>query len=80
MRIILKLLKKLKKKAEIYCVDETGIRSDQHFGRSYSPKGKTLLIQIDARRVKINVISSVTNLGKVRFMTYTDKMNAKNLI
>ena len=76
-----KISKRAKKeKAEIHWVDETGIRSDQHYGRSYSPKGKTPLIQIDARRIKINLISSITNRGKVRFMTYHDKMNAKILM
>ncbi len=71
-----KIKKKAKKeKAEIHWVDETGLRSDQHYGRSYSKRGKTPVIQIDTRRIRVNLISSVTNRGKIRFMTYYDSLD-----
>ena len=76
-----KITKKSKKqKADIHWVDETEIRSDQHYGRSYSPKGKTPLIRIDLRKVKINIISSISKLGKMRFMTYKETLNTKIFI
>ncbi|MCP3923130.1 MAG: IS630 family transposase [Desulfobacterales bacterium] len=67
-------------RAEIHWIDETGIRSDIHYGRSYSPKGKTPVIRVDARRTSVNIVSSITNRGKIRFMTYCNTMNTKKLI
>lgn len=66
--------------AEIHWGDETGIRSDSQHGRSYAPRGKTPVIRLSAKRASINMISTVTNQGKVRFMIYRDSMNAKRLI
>jgi len=66
--------------AEIQWGDETGMRNDSHYGRGYSPKGKTPVINLSARRVSINMISSITNRGKVRFMMYRKNMNADVLI
>ncbi|VAX33376.1 Mobile element protein, partial [hydrothermal vent metagenome] len=65
---------------ELHWGDETGIRSDSQHGRSYSPQGKTPIIRLSAKRVSVNMISTITNQGKVRFMIYKDKMNAKVLI
>lgn len=65
---------------EIHWGDETGVRSDCQHGRSYAPKGKTPAIRISARRCSLNMISSITNQGKVRFMIYTTKMTAQLLI
>lgn len=65
--------------AEIHWGDETGVRSDCQHGRGYSPKGKTPVIRLSAKRASINMISSITNQGKVRFMVYQDTMNAKVL-
>ena len=66
--------------AEIHWGDETGFRNDHHYGRGYSPKGKTPVVRLSAKRVSINMISSITNQGKVRFMIYSKNMNAKVLI
>ncbi len=66
--------------AEIHWGDETGVRSDSQHGRSYAPKGKTPVIRLSAKRTSINMISTVTNQGKVRFMIYKETMNAKLLI
>lgn len=66
--------------AEIHWGDETGIRNDCQHGRSYAPKGKTPVQQLQAKRFSLNMISSITNQGKVRFMIYRDKMNSKRFI
>jgi transposase len=66
--------------AEIHWGDETGVRGDCQHGRGYAPKGKTPVIRLSVKRSSINMISSITNQGKVRFMIYTDNMNAKRLI
>jgi len=67
-------------KAEIHWGDETGLCSDSQYGRSYAPKGKTPTIRLNARRDRINLISSITNQGKVRFMIYDKTMNAQVFI
>lgn len=66
--------------AEIHWGDETGIRSDSQHGRSYAPRGKTPAIAISAKRTSVNMISSVTNQGKIRFMLYEKTLNAQLLI
>lgn len=66
--------------AEIHWGDETGVRSDCQHGRGYSPRGKTPIIRLSAKRSSINMISSITNQGKVRFMIYKDSMNAATFI
>lgn len=66
--------------AEIHWGDETGFHNDHHYGRGYSPKGKTSVIRISAKLVQMNMISTVTNQGKSRFMVYRENMNAQLLI
>jgi len=69
-----------KQKAEIHWGDETGLCSDSQHGRSYAPKGQTPAIRLCAKKNRINLISSITNQGKVRFMIYKDTMNAQTMI
>lgn len=65
--------------AEIHWGDETGVRNNCQHGRSYAPKGKTPVKEIMSKRFSINMISSVTNQGKLQFMIYSDNMNADRL-
>jgi len=66
--------------AEIYWGDETGLRSDSQHVRGYAPKGKTPVIRLNAKRESINLISALTNQGKVRFRVFDGTMNADILI
>lgn len=66
--------------AEIYWGDETGIRNDCQHTRGYAPRGKTPVVDINARRFSLNMISAVTNQGGVRFMMYESNMTARVLI
>ncbi len=66
--------------AEIHWGDETGVRNQSQYGRSYAPKGKTPIREKLAKRLSVNMISTVTNQGKVRFMIYTGTMNSQRLI
>jgi transposase len=75
------IAKKAKKEdAEIHWGDETGLCNDSYHGRSYAPRGKTPAIRLSARCKRVNLISTVTNQGKVRFMIYKDRMNADTFI
>lgn len=59
-------------KAEIHWGDEAGFRSDHQVGTSYSPKGKTPVIECTAKRFRTNMISTVTNKGTLRFMVFDE--------
>jgi len=67
-------------KAEIYWGDETGIQTGANVEKGYSPKGKTPVLRQTGRKHRINMISAITNQGKVRFMFYKETMNSKCLI
>jgi transposase len=69
-----------KEGAEIHWGDETGLCNDSQHGRSYAPKGRTPAIRLNAKKERINLISSITNQGKVRFMLYNKTMNAQVFI
>ncbi len=64
-----------KEKAEIHWGDETGVTNELHNGRSYSPKGVTPVVSVQAKRLSASMISTITNQGKVRFMIYKGGMN-----
>ncbi|XVN43842.1 MAG: IS630 family transposase [Rickettsia hoogstraalii] len=60
--------------AEIHWGDEVGIKSECQVLQSYSLKGKTLVVIHKSKRFTINMISTVTNNGKLRFMLYEDTL------
>lgn len=62
--------------AEIHWGDETGVRSDCQHGRSYAPRGHTPVVRLRARRFSSNMISTVTNQGKVRWMIYRETLSS----
>lgn len=67
-------------KAEIHWGDETGIQNDAYNAKGFSPKGKAPVIRLNAKKSSINMISAITNHGKVRFMLYREKMSSPVLI
>ncbi len=56
------------------------MRSDCQHERGYAPKRKTPIIKLNSKRSSINMISAITNQGKVRFQVYEGTMNADKLI
>lgn len=67
-------------KAEIHWGDETGIQNDAYNARGFAQKGKTPVVRINATKSRVNMISSITNRGKVRFMLYKETMTSQVLI
>ena len=67
-------------KAEIHWGDETGIQNDAYNAKGFAPKGKTPVVRINATKSRVNMISSITNRGKVRFMLYRETMTSQVLI
>lgn len=67
-------------KAKIHWGDETGIQNDAYHARGFAPKGKTPIVRLSGKKSRVNMISSITNRGKVRFMLYDENMTAQVLI
>jgi transposase len=65
-----------KEGGEIHWGDETGVRSTCQHSRGYARPGETPELTVPGSRFSVNMISTVTNQGKVRWMIYTGKMNA----
>ena len=63
----------LREKAEIYWGDETGMRSDHAAGRSYGRRGQTPVIHSSGRRFGCNMISAITNRGRLHFMVFDEE-------
>lgn len=56
--------------AEIYWGDEMGLRSDHAAGRSYGRRGQTPVIPGTGQRFGCNMISAITNRGRLNFMVF----------
>jgi transposase len=59
--------------AEIYWGDEMGVRSDHAAGRSFSKRGKTPVVAGTGRRFGCNMISAITNKGRLYFMVFKSR-------
>jgi transposase len=72
------LIQKLSKEenAQILWADETACVSLPSVIKGYAPKGKTPVMEHTAKRFKINMISSISNRGKLQFMLYEENMDA----
>jgi len=68
--------------AEIHWGDETGVEASDYARSGFAPKGQTpvLIVIGNPKKTRMNMISSITNQGQVRFMLYDGKMNSKNFI
>ena len=66
-----------KDKAQIYWGDEMGLRSDHAVGRSYGLKGQTPVILATGQRFGCNMISAITNQGRLNFMVFKERFTAQ---
>lgn len=67
-------------KAEIHWSDEMGLRSDHQAGRSYGMKGCTPVILGTGQRFGCNMISSITNRGRLCFMVFKKRFTSRVFI
>jgi transposase len=65
-----------KEKAQIYWGDEMGLRSDHAVGRSYGLKGQTPVILVPGQRFGCNMVSAITNRGRLNFMVFKERFTA----
>jgi hypothetical protein len=63
-------------RAEIFFLDEAGVRSDSPLGRTYGLRGQTPIVKTSGQRQKINAISAVSAQGAFWFEVYTGMLSA----
>ena len=66
--------------AEIFFGDETGIQNTANYAKGYAPIGQTPVVRVDSKKMRINMLSAISNRGKLRFVLYKDNMNGDKLI
>ena len=66
--------------AQIMWCDETGCQNESNYVKGYAPVGQTPVLPVGNSKLRINMISAITNQGKLRFMFYRDCMNATRFI
>ena len=66
--------------AEIYWEDEMGLRSDHAAGRSYAPRGRSPTIRISGKRFGCNMISAISNRGRLYFSVFRGTFSTKVLL
>lgn len=62
--------------ATIFWADEVGAAADRQPTLGYAPEGERAAMEVPGPHVRANQISAISNDGQVRFMTYTQTMNA----
>lgn len=66
--------------ATIYWADEVGVAADQQPARGYAPRGEPATEEVPGPHIRASQISAISNRGDVRFMTYTETMNAARFL
>jgi transposase len=56
-------------------LDEMGIRSDAAAGRSWAPIGQTPVIKRTGKRFRVNMLSAISNAGRLRFRLFVGSFN-----
>ena len=58
-------------------LDEMGLRSDHQAGRSYGRRGQTPVVFGTGQRFRCNMISAITNRGRLAFMIFRQRFTAR---
>lgn len=66
--------------ADIFFLDEAGIRSDAALQRTWGAKGQTPVVATSGKRQAVNAISAVNLLGAFWYNVYTGRLNAQQFI
>ena len=67
-------------KADIYWGDEMGLRSDHQSGTTWGVKGQTPVVRISGERFRCNMLSAITNRGRMSFMIFSGRFNSRVFI
>lgn len=66
--------------AQIHWGDEMGLRGDDQSGRSYGKQGRTPVIPGTGQRFRCNLISTMTNQGKLYFKLFTQNFETEVML
>jgi transposase len=66
--------------ADIFFLDEAGIRSDAPLQRTWGAKGQTPVVATSGQRQSVSAISAVNLLGAFWYNVYTGRLNAAQFI
>lgn len=76
-----KLKKRAKRRdADVFFLDEAGIRSDAPLQRTWGAKGQTPVVTTSGQRQSVSAISAVTARGAFWYSVYTGRLNATRFI
>lgn len=76
-----KLKKRAKRRgADIFFLDEAGIRSDAPLQRTWGAKGQTPIVKTSGQRQSVSAISAVTARGAFWYTVYTGRVNATRFV
>ena len=62
--------------ADIFFLDEAGIRSDTPLGRTWAPRGETPVVSTSGQRQAVNAISAVSPRGSFWYRVFSGRLNA----
>jgi len=66
--------------AEIFFGDEVGVQNTANYAKGYAPIGQTPVVKVESKKMRANMLSAISNRGKLRFVIYKDNMNSDKLI
>jgi transposase len=66
--------------ADIFFLDEAGIRSDAALQRSWGERGNTPVVESSGVRQSVNAISAINALGAFWYNVYTGRLNAQRFL
>jgi transposase len=66
--------------ADIFFIDEAGVRSDAALQRTWGAKGETPIVATSGQRQKVNAISEINASGAFWYDVYTGRFNAELFI
>jgi transposase len=76
-----KLKKRAKRRAaDVFFLDEAGIRSDGPLDRTWGAKGETPIVPTSGQRQSVNAISAVNAQGAFWYSVYTGRFNAGRFV
>jgi transposase len=66
--------------AEIHFCDETGVQADAHPCYGYARKGQAATMKVPDPHIHYNVVTALSNNGKLHFMTYKETMTGARFL
>ena len=66
--------------AQIFFLDEVGVRSDDPLGRTWGAKGETPVVATSGQRQAVNAISAVNARGAFWYSVYSGRLNAGRFV